>query len=63
MEFFKLINAIFAFENSISIEYNINEKYNAASCIKKFILVELFNQINKGIINKKEELTYKENIQ
>ena len=24
MEFFKLINAIFAFENSISIEYNIN---------------------------------------
>lgn len=40
------------------IKINENEKYNAASCIKIFILVELFNKISKGEINKKIELEY-----
>lgn len=40
------------------IKFNEYEKYNAASCIKIFVLVELFNQINKGIKNKKDELSY-----
>lgn len=40
------------------IKINENEKYNAASCIKTFILVELFNQINKGNITREQELTY-----
>ena len=63
-------NSIANFDGKVAIYYddlkgntikiNVNEKYNAASCIKIFILVELFNQINKGIINKKEKLTYKE---
>lgn len=43
-----------------TIKINENEKYNSASCIKIFILIELFNQISKGIINRKEELTYEE---
>lgn len=30
------------------IKINEKEQYNAASCIKIFILVELFNQINNG---------------
>lgn len=38
-----------------TIKINENEKYNSASCIKIFILIELFNQISKGIINRKEE--------
>lgn len=41
-----------------AIKINEKEKYNAASCIKVFILVELFNQINKGIIGRNKELTY-----
>lgn len=40
------------------IKINEKEKYNSASCIKIFILVELFNQINSGKINRKDELTY-----
>lgn len=40
------------------IKINEKEKYNAASCIKIFILVELFNQINNGIIKRNDELTY-----
>lgn len=40
------------------IKINENDKYNAASCIKIFILIELFNQINIGIIDKKMELIY-----
>lgn len=40
------------------IKINEKEKYNAASCIKIFILVELFNQINRGIIDRKKELIY-----
>ena len=43
-----------------TIKINENEKYNSASCVKIFILIELFNQISKGIINRKEELTYEE---
>ena len=34
------------------------EKYNAASCIKIFILIELFNRIQKGEIDRKFELEY-----
>ena len=54
-------NSIVNFDGNIAIYYddlkgnkikiNENEKYNAASCIKIFILIELFNQINKGMIN------------
>ena len=40
------------------IKLNEKEKYNAASCIKIFILVELFNQINKGNITREQELPY-----
>ena len=40
------------------IKINEKEKYNAASCIKIFILIELFNQINKGNITREQELTY-----
>lgn len=42
------------------LKINENEKYNAASCIKVFILVELFNQICNGKISREEELTYLE---
>lgn len=40
------------------IKINEKEKYNAASCIKIFILIELFNQIINGNVNRKMELTY-----
>lgn len=40
------------------IKINEKEKYNAASCIKIFILVELFNQINNGNIKREQELVY-----
>lgn len=43
-----------------TLKINEREKYNAASCIKIFILVELFNQITKGMINREKELTYLE---
>ena len=56
------------FDGKVAIYYDdlhgnilsINEKeiYNAASCIKIFILIELFNQINNGNINRELELTY-----
>ena len=36
------------------IKINEKEKYNSASCIKIFILVEFFNQINSGMINRKD---------
>lgn len=42
------------------IKINENEKYNAASCIKIFILIELFNQINNGSIKREQELIYKD---
>ena len=68
----KLIeNEIINFDGEIAVFYddlcgntikiNENEKYNAASCIKIYILVELFNQIKKGIINVDDILEYKEN--
>lgn len=41
-----------------TIKINEKEKYNAASCIKIFILVELFNQIKNDKINRNVELTY-----
>lgn len=39
---------------------NINgkEKYNAASCIKLFILITLFKQISNKMISRNIELTY-----
>ncbi len=42
------------------IKINEHEQYNAASCIKIFILVELFNQINNNIKNKNDEIIYLE---
>lgn len=43
------------------LKINETEIYNAASCIKLFILIELFNQINDNIIDRKLELIYSEN--
>ena len=40
------------------IKINEKEKYNAASCIKIFILIELFNQINNGSIKREQELMW-----
>lgn len=71
MDIEKIIkNSIINFDGKVAMYYddlkgntikiNENEKYNSASCVKIFILIELFNQINKGIINRKEELTYEE---
>lgn len=40
------------------IKINEKEKFNAASCIKVFILIELFNQIRNGKINKQLEIEY-----
>ena len=40
------------------IKINEKKKYNAASCIKIFILIELFNRIQKGEIDRKFELEY-----
>lgn len=44
--------------NGKVVKINEEEKYNAASCIKIFILIELFNEINNGIIDRETELTY-----
>ena len=71
MDIEKIIkNSISNFDGKVAIYYdnlkgniikiNENEKYNSASCIKIFILIELFNQINKGVINREKELTYEE---
>ena len=68
----KLIkNEIINFNGKIAIYYddlcgniisiNENEVYNAASCIKVYILIELFNQIDKKIINIDDMLEYNEN--
>lgn len=40
------------------IKINKKEKYNVASCIKIFILIELFNRIQKSKIDKNIELEY-----
>lgn len=40
------------------LEINSNEQYNAASCIKVFILVELFKQVYLGNKSLEEKLTY-----
>lgn len=40
------------------IDINSNEKYNSASCIKVFILVELFRQVHLGIKKLNEKLKY-----
>ena len=40
------------------LKINEKDKYNAASCIKIFILIELFNQIVNGTIDRKAQLTY-----
>lgn len=48
--------------NGNIININSNEKFNAASCIKVFILVELFRQIYLGIKSLDEKIIYnKEN--
>lgn len=44
--------------NGNILKINEKEKYNSASCIKIFILVELFNRISNGMIQRKTELTY-----
>ena len=44
--------------NGNVLKINEKEKYNSASCIKIFILIELFNQISNEEINRKMELTY-----
>lgn len=44
--------------NGNILKINEKEKYNSASCIKIFILVELFNQISNGTIQRKTKLTY-----
>lgn len=44
--------------NGNVIKINEKEKYNAASCIKVFILIELYNKISQGIISRNLELTY-----
>lgn len=44
--------------NGNILKINEKEKYNSASCIKIFILVELFNQISNGTIHRKMELIY-----
>lgn len=40
------------------IKINEKEQYNAASCIKIFILIELFNQINNGTKSRNDEIPY-----
>ena len=56
--------AVLLFVNIMIVFYvealrkNEKEKYNAASCIKIFILIELFNRIQKGEIDRKFELEY-----
>lgn len=42
--------------NGNVLKINEREKYNSASCIKIFILIELFNQISNGTINRKKNL-------
>lgn len=42
------------------IKINEHEQYNGASCIKIFILIELFNQINNAIKDRMDELIYLE---
>ena len=41
-------------------EINENEEYNGASCIKIYILIELFNQLYKGIKSREDKLKYQE---
>ena len=63
-------NAIINFDGKVAMYYddlkgniikiNENEKYNSASCIKIFILIELYNRINSGTVDRKEELIYEE---
>lgn len=71
MELEKLINnCIINFEGKIAVYYddlkgnilgiNENEQYNGASCIKIFILIELFNQIYKDIKSREDKLKYQE---
>lgn len=71
MELGKLINnCIINFEGKIAVYYddlkgnilgiNENEQYNGASCIKIFILIELFNQIYKGMKSREDKLKYQE---
>ena len=68
----KLIkNEIINFDGKVAIYYddlcgniisiNENEIYNAASCIKIYILIELFKQIKKKTINIDDMLEYSEN--
>ena len=63
-------NCIVNFEGKIAVYFddlkgnimgiNENEEYNAASCIKIFVLIELFNQIYKGIKLRNDKLKYEE---
>ena len=38
--------------NGKVVKINEKEEYNSASCIKIFILIELFNEISNGIIER-----------
>lgn len=40
------------------IDINSNQEYNSASCIKVYILVELFRQVNLGIKSLEDKLKY-----
>lgn len=63
-------NTIINFDGKIAVFYddlkghtlriNENELYNGASCIKVFILIELFNQLYKGIKSRDDMLKCEE---
>lgn len=49
-------------EHGNVIAHNENQEYEAASCIKLFILVECYRQIYEGIIGRDTLLTYEKNM-
>lgn len=61
-------NAILNFDGKVAVYFddlkgniiaiNEHEEYNAASCIKIFILVELFNRIVAGKVSREQKLKY-----
>ena len=42
------------------IKYNENQKFETASCIKIFILIEYFKQLNQGKISSSDFFVYTE---
>jgi beta-lactamase class A len=47
-------------ENDRIIKHNENELFETASCIKLYIMIEFYRQINDGLITGKETLEYSE---